>query len=110
VRHELDKDEWIFFGDKEPLELQVCWVRLFECHGDEILQDSYHLGLYTNNTFIDEDGYPIGDGSGTEFYQWKPCISRFQLDFWNEDRKVKATLSWVVTSMVYKFKWRINNE
>jgi hypothetical protein len=117
MKHKLDKDEWNFYDNKEPSELQVCWVRLFECYGDTILEESYHLVLFVcihreewerkhisskngieeklvkDNEmkyyhFIDHDGYIIGDGSGTEVYQWKHCISEFQQ--WGDAVKWKA--------------------
>ena len=91
--------------------MQLCWVRLFETHGSTILEESYHLGLCVEmfreeydrelssskliknyerkfNRFIDHDGYIIGDGSGTEEYQWKPCVSEFQN--WGDAVKWKA--------------------
>ena len=97
--NDLDVAKWHYFegvkGGFNPKPLQLCWVRLFETHGDAILEESYHLGLYVEmyrkeydrdgyederkfTRFIDDGGYIIGDGSGTEEYQWKPCVSEFQ--------------------------------
>ena len=113
--NDLDVAKWHYFegikGGFNPKPLQLCWVRLFETHGSTILEESYHLGLCVEmfreeydrelssskliknyerkfNRFIDHDGYIIGDGSGTEEYQWKPCVSEFQN--WGDAVKWKA--------------------
>ena len=106
----LDVAKWNYFEGKKggfnPKPMQLCWVRLFETHGDTILEESYHLGLYVEmfrkeydrdhgyederkfTRFIDDGGYIIGDGSGTEEYQWKPCVSEFQQ--WGDAVKWRA--------------------
>lgn len=112
--NELDVAKWHYFkkGGIYPKPLQLCWVRLFETHGETILEESYHLALnihvhreewfrhqddWSKRTktldrkyyeFIDIDGHLLGDGSGTELYQWKPCVSAFQQ--WNDATKWKA--------------------
>ena len=105
---------WICFSDKMPKEGQVCWVWILETHGGSILMEEYHEGMlvnikdtdnfygmrkdgsidkdiverYADNRllFIDQNGYLIGDGSGTDYYKWKPTIAEFHLNTWEHDR------------------------
>ena len=122
-KNNLDVAKWNYFKGTEdgfdPKPMQLCWVRLFETHGQTILEESYHLALnvhihreewkrkendedrhqdnFSKKTktedvkyyeFINVYGRYLGDGSGTELYQWKPCVSEFQQ--WGDAVKWKA--------------------
>ena len=122
-KNNLDVAKWNYFKGTEdgfdPKPMQLCWVRLFETHGQTILEESYHLALnvhihreewkrkendedrhqdnFSKKTktedvkyyeFINVYGRYLGDGSGTELYKWKPCVSEFQQ--WGDAVKWKA--------------------
>ena len=61
--NELDVAKWHYFkkGGIYPKPLQLCWVRLFETHGDMILEESYHLAL---NIYVHRKGQKQHNGKG----------------------------------------------
>tara|TARA_B100002019_G_C21093089_1_gene509639 strand:+ start:236 stop:700 length:465 start_codon:yes stop_codon:yes gene_type:complete len=105
--------EWRDFKQM-PKEGQVCWVWIKESYFDELLMEDYKEGMFVNIKdtdnfyglredgsidkdvveknadnrllFIDENGYVIGDGSGTDYYKWKPTTAQFHLNTWERDK------------------------
>lgn len=111
-KEEIGMNKWRSFKNM-PKEGDVCWVWIRECYFDELLMEDYKEGMFVNiketddiygmredgsvdkdiveknarnmKLFIDENGYVIGDGSGTDYYKWKPTTAQFHLNTWEKD-------------------------